>query len=98
MTDDRSKPTGALCNGNPAYARRVILCPTEQRRRRFAVSVMAYYGTDWYCLGCGLWWSGMPTRPKERLRRGRRIEAVFRAREMWANATTWDEALKRIIE
>ena len=76
--------TGAICDGGPAHLeRRIHLCPTEGRRRRFVVRMQLWYGAEWYCLGCGDAWADGELRPRP-WARGWRAKAVARARELWA--------------
>lgn len=65
--------------------RRVMHCPTCDRRRRFSAFDQLWYGPTWTCLGCGDSWSdGMrlerPFRPRWR------TEARRRAADRWTNA------------
>ena len=75
------------------YYRRVMFCPTCDRRRRFVCHFEAWYGVDVTCLGCGDRWSDgeMAERP---FQRGWRQESVKRAREQWASALDYRAARK----
>ena len=78
---------GAICNGGEAFeTRRIHLCPTENRRRRFYVRFQHYYGAEWYCLGCGDRWSseGRGYRPWVR---GWRKDAIAYAKRGWDRVT-----------
>ena len=78
---------GAICDGGLAFEeRRIRLCPTENRRRRFYVRSQVWYGAEWTCLGCGDRWADGERgyRPFER---GWRVKAIADAKRRWAGVT-----------
>jgi hypothetical protein len=77
-----------ICGGAVAACRRVLQCPSCQRRRRFVQSHAGlYYDDILTCLGCGDTWCG-GERGERPFRRGWRLEALTRARAQWAAAMT----------
>lgn len=77
-------PDVVVCGvGQNAYRRRVLPCPTCQRRTRHVEWWGgAWYGPTWTCVACGDAWSvdGRHERP---FRRGWRQEARRRALAAW---------------
>jgi hypothetical protein len=87
--------SGAICNGGPTFeTRRIQVCPTEGRRRRFYVRFQHWYGSEWYCLGCGDRWQD-GERGARPFARGWRQEAIRRAREGWDRVTVRSEDRQR---
>ena len=81
--------TGAICGGTGAMERRIRLCPTENRRRRFIVSATSlWYSPTWQCLGCGDRWSD-GERGYRPFARGWRDRAIAEARRKWAEAPAY---------
>lgn len=78
---------GAICDGGDRFeVRRISLCPTENRVRRFYVYFQAWYGGTWTCLGCGDSWAD-GERASRPFQRGWRKEAITRATEHWNHVT-----------
>lgn len=77
----------ALHINSPASiaVRRIMHCPTCQKRRRFSGFDQLWYGTTWTCLGCGDAWCGSERLPRP-FRPRWRTEARRRAAEHWAVA------------
>lgn len=65
--------------------RRITLCPTERRRRRFSGLAAPWYGAIWTCLGCGDSW-GDGERLERPFARGWRPKAIARAKQVWDDA------------
>lgn len=81
--------TGVIHINSPATIaiRRIMRCPTCERRRRFAAWDALWYGPTWACLGCGDRF-GDGERLERPFARGWRQESKQRARE------TWDQAVR----
>lgn len=62
--------------------RRIMPCPTEGVRRRFAAHDALWYGPTWTCLGCGDSF-GDGERLERPFKPRWRQEAKARARELW---------------
>jgi len=78
---------GAICNGGASFeSRRIQLCPTEGKRRRFYVRYQHWYGSEWYCLGCGDRWQD-GERGERPFMRGWREQAIARATTGWNGVT-----------
>lgn len=80
-----------ICGPDPSAptCRRVIHCPTCDRKRRMAQRFGGvWYGDDFICLGCGDRWSGheMWERP---------FQPRWRAKSIATARTWWDSALSR---
>lgn len=87
--------SGAICNGGVAFeSRRIGYCPVCDRRRRFYVRFQHWYGSEWYCLGCGDRWQDgeMGSRP---FMRGWRAEAIKRHKAWWDGVTVSARDRKR---
>lgn len=77
---------GAICGGYDFTARRVLLCPTEGRRRRFYCWYAHWYGWTYECLGCGdRWMDG--ERGERPFARGWRAQSIARAKAGWDRVT-----------
>ncbi len=88
MSGTVSMSAVVICGGTVAACRRVLNCPSCERRRRFVQSHAGlYYDDILTCLGCGDTWCG-GERGERPFRRGWRLEALTRARAQWAAAMT----------
>jgi hypothetical protein len=78
--------------------RRVLLCPTCKRRRRFVQSFMgAYYSDHVTCCGCGdSWCEGL--RLERPFSRGWRRQAASAAKAKWDGALSPTEFRRRVRE
>lgn len=72
------------------WSKRVLHCPTCDRRRRFVVASQEWYDPIATCCACGDAWSGGERMPRP-FRPGWRKAAIARARAHWAEApNAWD--------
>lgn len=77
---------GYICAPSPTQVRRRILpCPTCERRRRFVCRLYEWYGWMVTCCGCGDSWEDGERLPRP-FARGWRAAAIARARAAWAAA------------
>jgi hypothetical protein len=84
-----------VCWARGVLYRRVMHCPTCDRRRRFACRFEAWYGVEVTCLGCGdRWCDG--ERAERPFMRGWRQESIARARRNWTDALDYHAARKAI--
>lgn len=74
-----------ICRPQAWTFRRVLFCPTCERRRRFVVETFIWYDSEATCLGCGDSWSGGWRNPRPFVR-GWRKAAIAAARAKWATA------------
>ena len=65
--------------------RRVMLCPTCKRRRRFVCTLYEWYGWMVTCCGCGDSWEDGERLPRPFKPRWR-SEAIAKAKKQWAAA------------
>lgn len=80
--------TVAICGGGGFWYRRLLHCPTCERRRRFVIHWELWYGDAATCLGCGdRWMDG--ERGERPFARGWREKAKAKARERYAAAMTY---------
>ena len=82
MTCATTPTTGAICGGYDFAARRILLCPTEGRKRRFYATFAHWYGWSFVCLGCGDRWQD-GERGERPFVRGWRAEAIRHAKAGW---------------
>jgi hypothetical protein len=85
--------SGALCRPESFPIRRVLRCPTENRRRRMAGHLALWYGATITCLGCGDSWTDGEMHPRP-FRPRWREDAIARGRKAWdegAGLTRADE-------
>lgn len=87
---------GAICNGNPALARRIGYCWTCERRRRIVVLVAEWYSNIYYCTGCGDNWSE-GIRARRPFARNWKRDAIAKHKEMWTEAVSWKEAMDHLM-
>jgi hypothetical protein len=83
--------TAHLCRPDEFLFRRVMFCPTEQRRRRHSGRDAAWYGTTWTCCGCGDSWTEGERHPRP-FQRGWRTKAITAARQTWEAAAAFNPA------
>lgn len=72
-------------------ARRILFCPTCDRRRRFVVSSFIWFDPTAQCCACGETWHGSE-RAARPFARGWRTEAIRNAQQRWATAMSRTEA------
>ncbi|NUP18361.1 MAG: hypothetical protein HOZ81_20210 [Streptomyces sp.] len=81
-----------ICQPTSFPIRRIVTCPTEDRRRRMAGRDHGpYYGPMLTCLGCGDAWS-CGERLERPFRRGWRQDAIAEARRAWDEAGEYAHA------
>lgn len=77
-----------VCTSSTHVTRKIMHCPTCERRRRFVVigELYSYYAPTLTCCACGDSWGedGRMARP---FRRGWRDRAIATARQQWKDAT-----------
>jgi transposase-like protein len=81
-----------ICRPKNCLARRILRCPTCKTRRRFVQALFVWYDSIFTCCGCGDQFSE-GYRMQRPARRGWRDDAVRRAKQEWAEATSLREAL-----
>jgi hypothetical protein len=76
--------SGSICGGVAFEWRRIGMCWTEGKRRRFYVSQSSlWYSPTWVCLGCGDSWSD-GERGERPFYRNWRADAIAKAKRDWA--------------
>jgi hypothetical protein len=84
--------TVTICAPASFPIRRVMQCPTCDKRRRFAgFDGGPYYGPTMTCLGCGDSWS-CGERLDRPFKRSWRIEAIAKAKRAWERAGEFTRA------
>lgn len=81
----------AICRPATVAIRRVLKCPTCDRRRRMAGHLALWYGATLTCLGCGDMWTDGEMHPRP-------FKPRWRAENIAAARSAWSAAVSRAEE